>query len=118
MSHENRPMVGPDRRSVITLAMTLLVLWMAAAACAQSTNDAEPNAPREVGPVSRYPLEQAMPPDPALQTWLYLFSAVMLLCIGWLCFKPTKVEKSQSRKPILSRKMAEAAKKGGDKTKK
>jgi hypothetical protein len=61
----------------------------------------------------RYALEKEIDVDESIQTWLYVFSAVMLLCIGWLCFKPTRLEKMKAKgRGGLSRKVIDAAKKG------
>lgn len=41
---------------------------------------------RRVG--GRYPLEKELATDRSWDTWLYVFTALMVLCVGWLCFKP------------------------------
>lgn len=44
---------------------------------------------RSVG--KNYPLEKELETDRSDETWLYVLSAIMLLGVGWLCFKPTRV---------------------------
>ncbi len=51
---------------------------------------------RTVG--AQFALEEELSTDRTIDTWIYVFSAVMLLCVGWLCFKPTRTGLDKSRK--------------------
>jgi hypothetical protein len=64
---------------------------------------------RRVG--GRFPLEKELETDRSWDTWLYVFSALMLLCVGWLCFKPHRVSTGKGGLGLsLFRKKGAAAK--------
>ncbi|MBN1344785.1 MAG: hypothetical protein JXQ73_18980 [Phycisphaerae bacterium] len=50
-----------------------------------------------------YPLEKELDTDRSFDTWLYVFSAVMLLCVGWLCFKPTRLYTGKKEGGLLAK---------------
>ncbi len=57
---------------------------------------------RSVG--KNYPLEKELQTDRSDEPWLYVLSAIMLLGVGWLCFKPTRVYKGKKDKPKKKKK--------------
>jgi len=100
--------------ALLTLSNTLPPFITASFAAGR---DNEPNGQTKETFTGRYPLEQTMEVDHSVQTWLYVFSALMLLFIGWLCFKPTRVERMKLRRPPGSKK-ADSGKKGAQQTRK
>ncbi len=96
-----------DRRIFGVLgAAILLVAWVGVPALgAGGFGEDDPNEEevdqreRTVG--RNYPLEKELETDRSIETWLYVFSALMLLCIGWLCFKPTRVYAGKSGKKVV-----------------
>lgn len=61
----------------------------------------------------RFKLQKELETDRSWDTWLYVFSAVMLLCVGWLCFKPYRVYAGKSGGGLtLFRKKGDKGRKG------
>ncbi len=92
-----------------TVAVLALVVFPTQLAAADAFGRSDPNTD-QARPASRYPLEAEIAPDQYIQTWLWVFSSIMLLLIGWLCFKPTRVEKLKIRRSP-AKKQASAKKK-------
>ncbi len=60
-----------------------------------------------------FAVEAELETDRSIETWMYVFSALMLLCVGWLCFKPTRIAGKKSRKTALPKKANSGKTKGG-----
>ncbi len=97
-----------------TLLIALCLLAMAPAWAAEGFDDEnaeeEPDVRERVVGKS-YLLEQKLETDRSLDTWLYVCSAVIVLCIGWICFKPTRIYVPNKEK--RRKKKDKSAKKNG-----
>jgi len=120
-------MSGQIRSFFTTIVVALLLVSVATPAFAarsggsraretRAAGDDENAAPekderkRTVG--GGYAVEAELETDRSIETWMYVFSALMLLCIGWLCFKPTRLRGKKSAKTLLPKKAGPANNKG------
>ena len=83
-------------RAIVPAVVLLMIALMVPPVQAAAGTGSDPQSEEEVDHRERlvgggFALEKELETDRSLETWLYVFSALMALCVGWLCFKPTRV---------------------------